>query len=389
MKKRLFLEAVATLTGTVIGAGVLGIPSVVARSGFLTGIVDIVLIGLAFLVVNLYMGEVVLRTNGNHQLSGYAEKYLGVWGKRMMCASMVLGIYGALTAYLIGEGEALKALLGGNELIYSLIFFVIVSAIVFLGLDAVEKSELFVVSLLVIVVVAVFLFGFRLINTANLAEFDAYRLFVPYGVVLFAFLGTTAIPEMNEELVKNRRAMKNAIVVGSLIPIAVYLLFALVVVGIIGDGFSELGANQQVATVALSFFVGEKMAVFANLFAVFAMMTSFIALGYALKEMFKYDYRISKNIAWILTCIVPLAFFLTNSVANLASFISVLAFTGAVSGGIAGILIVLMHYRAKKLGERKPEYAINEKGLVSVMLAIMFILGIVYEAGYLSGFFSP
>ena len=37
MEKR-FLEAVAVLIGIVIGAGVLGIPYVVAKAGFLTGL---------------------------------------------------------------------------------------------------------------------------------------------------------------------------------------------------------------------------------------------------------------------------------------------------------------------------------------------------------------
>ena len=40
-KKRLF-EAVSTLVGCVIGAGILGIPYVVAKAGFVTGLVNIV-----------------------------------------------------------------------------------------------------------------------------------------------------------------------------------------------------------------------------------------------------------------------------------------------------------------------------------------------------------
>ncbi len=37
MKKKLF-QAIATLTGTVIGAGFLGIPYVMSKSGFLIGL---------------------------------------------------------------------------------------------------------------------------------------------------------------------------------------------------------------------------------------------------------------------------------------------------------------------------------------------------------------
>ena len=60
MRKLPLYEAIATLVGCTIGAGILGIPYVVAKSGFLIGFIDIVLIGLAVMLINLYLGEVVL-----------------------------------------------------------------------------------------------------------------------------------------------------------------------------------------------------------------------------------------------------------------------------------------------------------------------------------------
>ena len=38
MMKKEFFEAIALLMGTVIGAGVLGIPYIVYKAGFLTGL---------------------------------------------------------------------------------------------------------------------------------------------------------------------------------------------------------------------------------------------------------------------------------------------------------------------------------------------------------------
>ncbi len=147
-----FEMATATMIGTIIGAGVLGIPYVIAKSGFLYGTLLILVIGLAFLFLNLFAGEIVLRTKEQHQLTGYMEKYLGPWGKNLMMFSMVFGIYGALTAYLIGEGQVLKTIFGGSAWIYTLIFFVIVGIIIFRGAKAMGKVELVMISLLVVVV---------------------------------------------------------------------------------------------------------------------------------------------------------------------------------------------------------------------------------------------
>ena len=80
LKTKTFIAGLAILIGTAIGAGILGIPYVVAKSGFLIGLGYIILLGLIILLVNLYLGEIILRTKGKHQLGGYAKKYLGKTG---------------------------------------------------------------------------------------------------------------------------------------------------------------------------------------------------------------------------------------------------------------------------------------------------------------------
>ncbi|MEM2916630.1 MAG: aromatic amino acid transport family protein [Candidatus Woesearchaeota archaeon] len=91
VQKLYLYEAVATLVGTIIGAGVLGIPYVMAKAGFLTGLLVLLLLGMVILTVNLCIGEVVLRTKGIHQLTGYVGIYLGDRGRRLMTLAMIIG----------------------------------------------------------------------------------------------------------------------------------------------------------------------------------------------------------------------------------------------------------------------------------------------------------
>ncbi len=366
------LEAVATLIGTTIGAGILGIPYVVAQSGLAVGLLHIIIIGTAAIMVNLLLGEIVLRTKGNHQLTGYAAKYLGKTGKRLMTLAMTFAIYAALLAYLIGVGDSVSAILPqAAPLLAGILFFAVAASIIHLGLKAVEKSELLLATLTV-AVIAVIIIGAMMsdkFSAANLANTNIRHTFMPYGVVLFAFLGAVAIPEMKEELGRDRRKLKKAIIIGGLLPIAIYSLFAMAVVGISG------AATGQIATVDLGARLGSAWGAIANLFAILAMSTSFIALGLALKEMYMYDYKIGKNTAWMLTCIVPFLAFLMG----IKSFIGVIGFAGAVAGGAEGILLVSMHHKAqKKKAERRPEYAFSKNRFLSVTLFIMFLLGIAY-----------
>jgi amino acid permease len=113
----------------------------------------------------------------------------------------------------------------------------------------------------------------------------------------------------------------------------------------------------------------------ANLFAIFAMATSFLAIGLALKQMYNFDYNINKNISWGLAVIIPIAAFLIG----IKEFIPVLAIAGGVAGGLQGIMIVLMHHNAKKLGQRKPEFSIGDNKIISILLVLMFVAGMAYE----------
>ena len=70
------------LVGMIIGVGIFGVPYVLSRAGLVPGIFYFIVLGAAIILVHLFYGEAVLRTNGRHRLVGYAEKYLGMWGRR-------------------------------------------------------------------------------------------------------------------------------------------------------------------------------------------------------------------------------------------------------------------------------------------------------------------
>ncbi len=368
-----YAKAVALLVGTIIGAGVLGIPYVVYKAGFWTGLFMILGLGIALLMLHLYLGEISLRTKQRHELTGYAEKYLGKTGKKIMFLSMFIGNYGALTAYLIGTGATIGALFGGQEWIYSVACFIVLSVIVYIGLKAVGKSELYMQAVIIMIIISISVYAFFFARADNLKGFDITKVFIPYGTIFFAFIGTTAIPEMRETLRKEAKLMKRAILLGTIIPVVIYALFAIAVVGSVGSSFEYLKANERIATVALGEVLGEKINILGNLFATFTMATSFLTIGLAMLWVYQYDFKIKKQTAWAITMFLPLILALSG----LATFIKTIGIVGAVAGGIEGILIVMMHKRAKRLGDRKPEYSVKHYTVLSYLLIALFALGII------------
>ncbi len=364
-------QATATLAGTVIGAGILGIPYVISQVGFSLGLILIILIGLAVLFMSLFLGEVVLRTKTTHQLAGYAEKYLGKKAKVISTISLMVGVYGALIAYLMGISQSLSELFNLNPILLIIITFIILSYIIHKGIKTLGNSEVLLGTIMILIMVTIALFSIfsSKFNPQNLNIINIKNIFLPYGVILFSFLGATAIPEMREEIIRNKIKLEKAILFGSLIPLVIYIFFALSVIGITGL------ETTQIATIGLGNLLGYKMILLANIFAIFAMTTSFIAIGYALKQMYMYDYKLSKGLSWALTCLPALIIVLLN----ITDFIQVIGISGAFAGGIDGIIITLMLWKAKKNSERKPEYSLKFTKIIGVILITLFILGILYQ----------
>ncbi len=364
MKKE-FFGAVWTLVGIVIGAGVFGLPYVFYKAGVYTGVAVTFLAFLVMTFLTLYLGEVCLRTKGFHQLTGLAEKYLGKKGKWFMFTANVLSIYGALAAYIIGAGLALNSIFGTSEIIFSILFFVFVAPFVYFAFSVMEGFETVFVPVKILIVFALSFVLLKFIDFGNISSFSFYNMLIPYGVAIFAFAGISAVPEMNEEL-KNKRYMFSAIIAGMVISLFINLLFAISVVG-------ALGPVAEVATVSLSKF-GNFSNIFANLFAFFALATAFVALGFALKENFSLDLKIPNAASWGLAVFVPLLISLSG-----LGFIKLLDLVGAVAVGFILIMIMIIHSKAKKTGERKPEYSLGDYFILKLILFLILASGIIYS----------
>ena len=375
MKKRgkkpsMLFAAVATLTGTIIGAGILGLPYVFSKAGFLIGLIDLIILGVLALFINLYLGEIILRTKTLHHLPGYAEKYIGKKGKYLMLISSLTFLYGALIAYTIGEGQALSYVLFGNlnfSIMMSFIFFFVMLPIIYYGIKALERGETIGLVAVSAIIVAIFFFFVSKININNLMFISPSPImwFMPYGAILFAFMAFSALPEVREELKGQEKKMKKAIILGSLIPIVLYILFVVAVQGFSGQN------TPEIATITLG-----KL---PTLLAIFTMFTAFSALGIALKEIYTFDFKIKHKDAFALAFFPVFIIIVVMFLLDLVNFVKIIGLIGGISGGLAGILILFIIKKAKQTGKRKPEYSIPVSWPIILILSLIFLAGIVYQ----------
>ena len=368
MENRKFWATTFTLTGSIIGAGILGLPYVFSRSGILIGALWLIALGIILLYTHLCLGSVTLSTKGRHQLVGYAEKYLGKTAQRIMFFAVVFGIYSALIAYLIGEGQSFSKLFTGTldySIYFAIAFWLVMTLLLREGLKGLKKLEFWGVICIITIVLIIAVYFFPQIDTANYMYSDTANLFLPFGVVLFAILGFSSIPELRQEIKGQEKKLKKAIIIGTLIPVTIYFIFSFTFVGVLGKEVT------QVATLNLG-----KLVI---LLGMFTMLTSYFVLSFSLKDIYEYDLGYSGIRDFFLVSGLPLLIYLILYSLNKLNFITVLGIGGVVSGGLTGILILLIANKAKTNFNRKPEYKMPINWLIIIILSIVFIAGIVAE----------
>ncbi|MBL7142535.1 MAG: hypothetical protein ISS83_02680 [Candidatus Pacebacteria bacterium] len=364
--------ALAIISGTSIGVGFFILPYVTLKVGFWVILGYFLFLGSLTVLINLFFGELALKTPDFKRLPGFAKIYLGKWGQGLAYISTVLGMLGALLVYLIVGGEFLTELVspifGGSLLAYTLLYFIAGALFIFFGIKAIAKVEFWGLLLFFLILFIIFFQGKSFLTVGNLFPVpDNAFLFLPYGIILFSLWGVTMIPEVEEMLGEKRNLLLKIIPFAVLIPIIVYLFFIYVILGITGPQTTEsaLGGLKNV--------LGNGIVSLALCFGILTTFTSFIALGLTLKNVFHFDLKLGKTLSWTITCFCPLILFLIG----IKSFITIIALIGGVMLGIEAILILLMR---RKLYFKLKESSI--KCLLIYPLILIFLVGIIYEIIY-------
>ncbi|MCD6500580.1 amino acid permease [bacterium] len=373
MRDKTSLLAAASLIGTIIGAGVFGIPYIMAKSGVLFCLFYFLILGIIVLFLHSAFGEIVLRTNEKHRLIGYAEKYLGKKAKILITFSTIFGTIGALLAYIILGGDFLKIIFPApfSTFQLSLLLWIILSFFVLLGIKSIAWTEVFLNIGFLVVIFLIFFFSFPKINPANFVLANKNYIFLPYGIILFSLVGWNAVPEI-ERILSKKGNLKKVIISSMVFVVGFYFLFGLIISGVTGQNTTE-EAFQGLLPI-----LGRKIMILGGLFGLFCVSTSFLILGNYLKNALIFDYHFPRFLAFFLACFSPLALFLTG----IREFIWVIAFVGTFMGLIEGTVICLVYKNAKKLGERVPEYSLKIPKILLYLIPLIFIFGAISQIIY-------
>ncbi|ASJ09158.1 amino acid permease [Thermococcus siculi] len=363
MKKLTLAEASAILIGTQIGAGVLGLPYAFREAGF-AGIVVITAVGFLTLLTALFVLELAVHRGGT--MTSLARATLGKVGGWLMLASISVLSYGALIAYIAGSGDILSSLTGVDGTAASVAFWLVMSAVVLMGLKASGEAELVLNFLLLGALAVAVALMLPKVRPANMIPANTGALVSGVGVAIFAYVSHMVVPEMYKGLGSVEKT-KKAVLIGYLVPMGFYALFVLAFVGSLGKG------TPQLATSALEGYYGGLGKVLGLVLPLAAISTSYIGIGFAQMDNLREAFNLDKRAAWLLTVLPPLAVYL----AGLKSFVSALWLAGTFGGLLyAGILPVAMYLRTRNV---HPPKCVRVPHGVAYLVGTVFLLVLVYS----------
>jgi amino acid permease len=368
-----YIRAIAALAGTTIGAGIFGIPYVMAQAGVMTGIFWILVVGVLLIATNLIHGEFSLRMRDDKKFVGIACYYFADKWCRLIGYFTQINFFGTLIAYHIIGGTFLHIILSSffeiDVTTTTFLYAIGVGAVLYAKAAFIEKFDFPLVVMLFVTIGALIISGISKVSFGTFAFADFSQSILPYGVALFALNSVSSIPAIEQILDGNKKKLKPTIIWGAVISIVITLAFGVVVSGITG------AQTTQDALTGLIPWYGNGVIVFGALIGLLAILTSHIIIGHHLKEIFIFDYRLPKLLAWAFTLGVPYAIVLFTAI----SFIGVLGFVGGVFGGLNGVLVGVLGLRMRKYVTREPEYTLKYATFWSYAIIIAFSIGTVYQ----------
>lgn len=415
------VKATYTIAGTMIGAGILALPTAMADSGILPGVIAIIIIGFVSVYTALCIVEVSFRVSGAYHFPSLVELFLGRKGMVVVFVGILIYVLGALTGYLAAGGNLIFELSGGRIPlpIGTVIYFTISSSIVFMGLYFVGFVETVVFMLMILLAGAIGLLSVPHIQPQLALQSDWASFPSIFGVVLFAFAGHVIIPSIASGMHHDKKGMIYSTYLGLFGPMVFYLLWCILFTMVIPKGsiddiapFSMTATLHQAkyygqpATIPLGHLIGGTVITIGSVFALLSTFTSYLGLGISMSDCWdevSHKYLASKqkrqlqsvkinnsavkgisnhnnplqNRAGILlTVIIPLILSLSNP----TSFLSFIEIAGMYGGSLfAGIMPPLLVLAARKKGAGDSSFTAPGGNWLPILVITFFVAGVGYR----------
>jgi tyrosine-specific transport protein len=383
------LGGMLLVAGSCIGAGMLALPILTGLSGFFPSLTMLLLAWAGMTFTALLLVEINGWFSGPVNLLSMAQSGLGKVGRAVAWISYLFLFYALLVAYISASGSVFAAIfetifhLAIPDWTASLFFTAIFGWIIYLGTRPVDLVNRALMVGLIIAYLGMIALGLFSIHPKYLLHWAPSALFTSLPVLVVSFGFHNLIPSLTTYMKGDVSRVRLTILGGSLIVLVTYIIWSLLVLGVIPyEGANGILDNYQKgneATLALRSALGSSwIGHFAQGFAFFAIITSFLAQGLTLTHFLADGFNKSPNretIRWLILLVLlpPLVFALMYP----KIFLQALGFAGGICAMVLfGLLPVLMAWVGRYRKRLVSSYRLTG-GKPALVLAFGFSLLII------------
>lgn len=297
--------ATLLVAGSCIGGAMLGLPILTGPLGFFPSVALLIFSWAFMIATGLLLQEVNLWFGGEVSIVTMASKTLGGPGRYLAWTLFAFLFYSLLIAYMTGTGalitEVATAFLALPLPQWTGTCFctALFGGLIFSGVSWVDRINRVFMALLGVSYCLLVTTGWHYVQPDHWSHRDWSHGFLVLPAMVSSYGFHNLIPSLTGYLKEDARGLKKALILGSLIPLALYVVWEALMLGIIPWEAMEKsgGADKaELATFLLRKEVGASwIAAVADSFAFSAMMTSFLGVALSFVDFLADGLQVEKS----------------------------------------------------------------------------------------------
>lgn len=286
---RKIIGSALIVTGAGIGAGMLALPLVVGTMGFLYSAIAIFICCKAMSITAFLFLEVVLGFPEKSNLASVTRHTVGKTGYLITWIAYLLMFYSLVASYITGGASLLHHIL---RYLFSIeiplsasiaIFTLTFGILVFLGTQTVDYAIRMLIGIKMGAIILLIFLLFPQIQIKNLTALPTiqWQWLASFPIIITSFGYHSVIPTLRDYLDSNKRYLHWMLHIGSLTPLVVYLLWNMVVLGMIPGINPEMNLDEMMIRLSSALHL-PWLNIILNLFINGALAISFLCVSLGL-----------------------------------------------------------------------------------------------------------